>query len=345
MEKKILYYLNQFFGQIGGEDKADYPANLVKEPVGPAVGFEKELGGAGKVVATLICGDNYFNENKEQALEYIKKAIEEVKPDLIVAGPAFNAGRYGMACAGVVTFAEKEFGIKSVTGMYEENPGLDACRGISYVVPTGAAAGDMRAALPNMAKIAKKVLNNEDVRPADGYFAQGRRETILVQDIGAKRAVDMLMKRLNNQPFETELPMPEFDTVEPAPAIKDLKKAVIALVTSGGIVPNGNPDRIQSASAQKWGKYDISKSENLEGDFVTIHGGYDPVYANECPDRVVPLDVLRQMEKDGEIGKVHELFYTTTGTGTAVGNSILFGKEIGKELKEMGVDGVILTST
>ena len=244
MEKKILYYLNQFFGQIGGEDKADYPANLVKEPVGPAVGFEKELGGAGKVVATLICGDNYFNENKEQALEYIKKAIEEVKPDLIVAGPAFNAGRYGMACAGVVTFAEKEFGIKSVTGMYEENPGLDACRGISYVVPTGAAAGDMRAALPNMAKIAKKVLNNEDVRPADGYFAQGRRETILVQDIGAKRAVDMLMKRLNNQPFETELPMPEFDTVEPAPAIKDLKKAVIALVTSGGIVPNGNPDRI-----------------------------------------------------------------------------------------------------
>lgn len=345
MEKKILYYLNQFFGQIGGEDKADYPASLVEGAVGPAVGFESELGGAGKVVATLICGDNYFNENKEKALEFIQKAIQDIKPDLIVAGPAFNAGRYGMACAGVVTFADKEFGIQSVTGMYEENPGLDACRGNAYVVPTGAAAGDMRKALPSMAKIAKKLLNNEAVRPADGYFAQGRRETILVQDIGAKRAVDMLMKRLNNQPFETELPMPEFDTVDPAPAIKDLKKAVIALVTSGGIVPNGNPDRIQSASAQKWGKYDISKSENLEGDFITIHGGYDPVYANECPDRVVPLDVLRQMEKNGEIGKVHELFYTTTGTGTAVGNSILFGKEIGQELKDMGVDGVILTST
>ena len=51
------------------------------------------------------------------------------------------------------------------------------------------------------------------------------------------------------------------------------------------------------------------------------------------------------MEKEGKIGKVYKYFYTTTGTGTAVGNSIKFGVEIGKELKEAGVDGVILTST
>ena len=51
------------------------------------------------------------------------------------------------------------------------------------------------------------------------------------------------------------------------------------------------------------------------------------------------------MQEEGEIGKVYDYFYTTTGTGTAVGNSIVFGEEIGKELKEAGVDGVILTST
>ncbi len=34
----------------------------------------------------------------------------------------------------------------------------------------------------------------------------------------------MLLARLNNEEFETELPMPVFDTVDPAPAIKDLKK-------------------------------------------------------------------------------------------------------------------------
>jgi len=30
--------------------------------------------------------------------------------------------------------------------------------------------------------------------------------------------------------------MPEFDRVPPAPAVKDLSKALVALVTSGGIV-------------------------------------------------------------------------------------------------------------
>ena len=139
--------------------------------------------------------------------------------------------------------------------------------------------------------------------------------------------------------------MPEFDEVEPAPAIKDLSKATIALVTSGGIVPNGNPDRLQSASAQQWNKYDISDKDELKGEYYTVHGGFDPVYCNEKADRVLPLDQLRQMEKNGEIGKVYDYFYTTTGTGTAVANAIQFGEEIGKELKEAGVDGVLLTST
>ena len=154
-----------------------------------------------------------------------------------------------------------------------------------------------------------------------------------------------LMKRLNDEPFETELPMPVFDVVEAAAPIADLSKATIALVTSGGIVPQGNPDHIQSASAQKWGKYNISEIGDLNEGFCTIHGGYDPVYANESPDRVLPVDALKQLEASGEIGKVYDYFYTTTGTGTAVGNSIKFGSEIGQELKDAGVDGVILTST
>ncbi len=180
----------------------------------------------------------------------------------------------------------------------------------------------------------------------EGYLPQGKRLTVFSDKRGSKRAVEMLIKRLKNEEFETELPMPVFDKVEPAPAIKDLSKATIALVTSGGIVPKGNPDRIQSASAQIWGKYNVADLEGLTGnDYCTIHGGYDPVYANEAPDRVAPLDLLKENEKDGVIGKVYEYFYTTTGTGTSVGKSITFGQEIGKELKDAGVDGVIVTST
>lgn len=344
-DKKILFYLNQFFGQIGGEEKASIPPSYVEGGVGPSEAFGKSLDGA-KVVGTIICGDNYFNENKEDAIEFLKKINEEVKPDIVVAGPAFNAGRYGMACAGVAEYFSKEVGIPVVSGMYEENPGLEACQSLAYVAKTGDSAGTMRKALKVMVNIVNKLSSEETVKPdVDGYFAKGIRLTVFSEKTGAQRAVDMLMKRLKNEDFDTELPMPVFDAVEPAKPIADLKKAKIALVTTGGIVPIGNPDRIQSASAQKWGKYDVSGIDKLTGDYCTIHGGYDPVYANEIPDRVVPLDSLKRMEKNGEIGAVYQYFYTTTGTGTAVGNSIKFGREIGQELLDAGVDGVIMTST
>lgn len=346
MKYKVLYYVNQFFGQIGGEDKADTPPIYKEEAIGPAMAFNGMLEDA-KVIGTLICGDNYFNENNEEAVDFILKVLKEEKPDLVVAGPAFNAGRYGVACSGVANLVVDELEVPVVTGMYIENPGLDSCRAKAIVVSTPDSAAGMRKALPVMAKIANKILKGEELGlpEEEGYIAQGKRLTVFSEKRGSQRAVEMLLARFNKEEFKTELPMPVFDKVDPAAAVKDLSKATIALVTSGGIVPLGNPDKIQSASAQKWGKYDISGMNALTGAFCTIHGGYDPVYANENPDRVAPLDILKTYEKEGKIGKVFDYFYTTTGTGTAVGKAIEFGTEIGKELKEAGVDGVILTST
>ena len=342
--KKVIYYLNQFFGQIGGEEKANIPPEFHEKGIGPSLVFAQQLNNV-DLIGTIICGDNYFNENEKEIYIFLEKIFNEYKPELIVAGPAFNAGRYGMACAGVAKFFNEK-GVPVITGMYEENPGKDECKSISYVVKTGNSAIDMKNSMKKMINITNKIIAGEDLRPNnDGYFIQGIRKTVLVDKIESERAIEMLLKRLKNEDFETELPMPQFDKVDPAKPIVDLKHATIALVTSGGIVPMGNPDRIQSASAQKWGKYNISGDDKLKGKYYTIHGGYDPVYANDNPDRVVPLDMLRLLEKEGKIGKVYDYFYTTTGTGTSVGNSIKFGKEIGAELKEAGVDGVILTST
>ena len=252
-----------------------------------------------------------------------------------------------MACAEIAVAVADKLNIPVVTGMYVENPGLDVCKGKAIVVNVSDSAAGMRKALPTMSNIVKKLAKGEalGLPEEEGYIPQGKRLTVFSDKRGSQRAVEMLIARLKNQEIKTELPMPVFDKVEPAAPIADLSKSTIALVTSGGIVPVGNPDRIQSASAQKWGKYDVSRKDDLGADYCTIHGGYDPVYANEKPDRVAPLDILKQYEKDGYIGKVFEYFYTTTGTGTSVGNSIKFGTEIGKELKEAGVDGVILTST
>jgi betaine reductase len=133
MAKKILYYLNQFFGQIGGEDQAHIGPEFKKEAVGPAAAFENMLDGEGEIVGTLICGDNFYNENVEVVEQEMQRLYDELKPDLVVAGPAFNAGRYGMACAGVAKFFDA-LDVPVVSGMYEENPGLDTARGSQWKI-------------------------------------------------------------------------------------------------------------------------------------------------------------------------------------------------------------------
>ena len=78
---KVLYYVNQFFGQVGGEDKAGMSPEHRPGKVGPAMGFEGALKGEGEVVGTIICGDNYFNENKEESLKFILNTVKETSPD------------------------------------------------------------------------------------------------------------------------------------------------------------------------------------------------------------------------------------------------------------------------
>ena len=66
------------------------------------------------------------------------------------------------------------------------------------------------------------------------------------------------------------------------------------------------------SSASHYGEYDITGVTDLTEDtYETAHGGYDPVYANEDADRVLPVDVLRDMEKEGIIGELtsHILYY------------------------------------
>jgi len=232
--------------------------------------------------------------------------------------------------------------------MYGENPGVDSFRKDVYILPTGDSAADMRKSIPRLAGFALKLAKKEEIGKAsdEGYFSRGIRKNVFVEERGSKRAVDMLLKKIKGEKFETEYPMPVFDNVAPNPAVKDMAKAKIALVTSGGIVPKGNPNRIESSSASKYGKYDIEGVSGFNFDNAeTAHGGYDPVPANNDANRVLPLDVMRDMEKEGVIGKLYRYYYTTVGNGTSVANSKAFASQIAGELKNDGIQAVILTST
>lgn len=345
---RVVHYINQFFGQIGGEDKADIRPEVREGVVGPGMALKQAFKGEAEIVATVICGDSYFNENIDEAKAEIIRMIKGYNPDLFVAGPAFNAGRYGVACGTIAKAVKEELNIPVVTGMYSENPGVDLFRKDLYIVLTKDNAAGMRDAIPAMARLALKLTKNEEIGApdAEGYIERGIRKNYFAEDRGSKRAVDMLVSKIKGEQFTTEYPMPNFDRVSPNPPVQDIAHAKIALVTSGGIVPKGNPDRIESSSASKFGKYDIEGRLDLtENDFQTAHGGYDPVYANRDADRVLPVDVMRDLEREGAIGKLHRYYYSTVGNGTSVANAKAYGAKIAAELRNDGVDAVILTST
>ena len=297
---RIVHYLNQFFGGIGGEDKADYEPEVQEKVIGPGLALAQGLGDDYEIVATVICGDNYFGENLDEATDTIVEMVKRYHPDVFVAGPAFNAGRYGVACGTICKAVEERLGIPVVSGMYKENPGTDMFRQDVILVETGNSAATMRKAVPKFVNLIRKLAAGEEILgPAEeGYLERGIRVNYFADERGSERGIQMLLKKIAGEEFSTDLPMPKFDRVPPAEAIKDMSKATIAIVTSGGIVPLDNPDHIESSNATKFGWYPIEGMEKMsKDDYTTIHGGYDRQFVMEDPNLVIPLDVLRKEGK------------------------------------------------
>jgi betaine reductase len=345
---RVVHYLNQFFAGVGGEEKAGEGPQAREGAIGPGRVLVRALGADAKVVGTVYCGDDYVNEQADAATAQILEYVGRYQPDLVVAGPAFNAGRYGLACGRVCTAVQEGLGLPTVTGMYPENPAVTLYRQQVYIVPTEVSAAAMAPALERMAALGLKLARGERLGlPAEeGYLPRGLRFSGFATETAATRAVDMLLKRLRGEAFETEWPLPEYDRVLPPPPIRDLSKAKVALVTSGGIVPRNNPDRIESTFATKWLKYNLAGVTHLTPEqWQSVHGGYDTTNANEDPNRVLPIDVARELEAEGTIGRLHDEYFVTVGSGASTAAAKRFAHEILDELKQSEVDAVIFTAT
>jgi glycine reductase complex component B subunit gamma len=345
---RVVSYLNQFFGQLGGEDKAGIGPQVADGAVGPARAVQQALGDAGTVVATVICGDNYVAEQTDRAVAELLALVAAQRPDLVIAGPAFLAGRYGVACGALCAAVQAKLGVPAVTGMHGENPGVDLYRREVYIVQTSAEAGRMLAEVQRLVALGLRLARGESLgAPAtEGYFARGVTRHTVVEHNAAERAVAMLMAKLAGRPFASEVPLPDFPKIPAPRLLKTLEGATIALVTDGGLVPRGNPDGIEPLNATRYGAYSIEGKTGLDArQYDNVHRGYDTTYVKQDPHRLVPVDVARELEEQGAIGKLHETVYSTTGVATTLAHSARMGREIAEKLREAGVDAVILTST
>ena len=345
---RVVHYLNQFFAQIGGEEKGDVGPGAKNGPIGPGRALQQALGDNGEVVATLYCGDNYFAEHQDEVIDALVQQLAELKADLIVAGPAFESGRYGVACGAICQAAQQKLAIAAVAGMDEENVGAGLYRKNIYIVNSGATIARMVPTLQRMAALGVKLARREAIgKPADeGYLPRGIKRNEFADKPPAERAIDMLLAKLRGEEFHSEIAPPKFAGSKPAAPLADLKSAVIALVTDGGLVIEGNPDKIEPGRPTRFTTIPISGVNSLAADkYDAVHSGYDTACANQDPNRLVPLDTMRELEHEGKFAKLHEFVHSTGGAHAAVENAVQIGRQIADQLKAAGVTGVILTST
>jgi betaine reductase len=337
---RVVHYLNQFFGGIGGEEWAQTPLEVREGPVGPGRLLQQTLGAAGTVVATLVCGDDYVAEREEAAGASIREALQRCQPDLVMAGPAFDSGRYGLGCALTCRVA-RSLGVPAVTAMYPENAAIITHRRELLAVPTGLSSTEMRDVIARMVALGLKVVRGEPLGPAleEGYIPHGIRTLVTKDRVGYERAVDMLLARVAGRPFVSEILVQHYERVTPAPPVPDLSRAMLGIVVSTGIVPRGNPDRLPGARALTAGRYSVDGLSRLDvGDWESAHGGFNTKVLNtEGPDYALPLAALRALQAEGAIGGIYPWIFSTVGNQTAVGPAREIGQLAAAEFRDAGV--------
>jgi len=126
----------------------------------------------------------------------------------------------------------------------------------------------------------------------------------------------------------------------------NLTSAVIALVTTGGLVRKGNPDKQVSANATRYFRHNVKELQSLSGaDWEAYHAGYFNHIVNKNPDYILPLGFMRDLERQGEVGGVYPWIYALPGVSTPVAQARRMGADVARELKEAHVDGCLLVAT
>jgi glycine reductase complex component B subunit gamma len=345
---RVVHYINAFFGGLGGEEEAHTAISLQDGALGPGRLLEQILADDGQVIATIMCGDGYFGEHEEAVAAQVREYLRDLKPDVFLAGPAFRSGRYGLACGRLCLEAER-LGIPAVTGMHEENPGSDLYRPQHlYIIAAATSAVGMQAALQRMTALALKRVRGVPLGSAaeEGFLPRAVRRTVRTGTPAAARAVAMALKKWRGDPYTSELTVETFEVIPPPPPLSDPGKTLFALVTESGLVPRGNPDRLPSAAATHWAKYSIAGMDRLvPGAWDGVHGGYDNSAALQDPNRVVPLDAVRALEREGRIGELLDELFVTVGNLGSLNAMKRIGAEVANTLVQRGVGAVILPAT
>lgn len=162
-----VFYMNQFFAEIGGEEMANIPPAVTDKIVGPAKGLKAYP--RFRVCKIIYCGDDYANNNIDELKSLVARVLGEYKKVLFIASPSFNRTEFSMVNLKLCDYVQSVLRIETVAGMYADTyEKIKADTPFNYynhldVVSTKNSAAGMRAAMPKILQIGEKKYKNQQL--------------------------------------------------------------------------------------------------------------------------------------------------------------------------------------
>ena len=119
---KVLLIFDQIQAGMGGKENPMQPLGGKTMAIGSASmldGGLKEVDG--KVVATLFCGDGFFEANTEMVKQKMTAMVKKINPDVVICGPAYDYKGYAKMCAALTKQINDNTDIPALCAMAEQN--------------------------------------------------------------------------------------------------------------------------------------------------------------------------------------------------------------------------------
>lgn len=162
---KVLLVLNHVQAGMGSDENADLPPAGKKSIIGPGKMMEpyfKEMDG--EIVATLYCGDLYYQNNEEEVKKKFVAMAKKLSPDVVVCGPALHYPNFGVMAGGLAEEINNKSDIPAFAAMSLENPATEKYKDKVIVVKTPKKGGvGLNQSIENICKMAVKLAKKENV--------------------------------------------------------------------------------------------------------------------------------------------------------------------------------------
>ncbi|MEJ7666348.1 MAG: glycine/sarcosine/betaine reductase selenoprotein B family protein [Hymenobacter sp.] len=345
---RVVHYLNQFFVGAGGEDAAASPPS--SQPMAPSA-----LADAWPSCSVTELRDRGHRllrrrrrRRRPEAVAEILALIQAAKPDLVVTGPAFTSGRYGLACARVAAAATagRAAGRRAMhPGQPRPRRGRRRTGGAPAARRPG--AWGRRSTTPGRRR-PSAWLAGEALTAADGRSgtparpaAHGRRNAARA---GGRPGAGP-PGRATGTPPRSPSPLRPGDARRPP--VADLGAATVALVTEGAPGPRRQPRRASSRPGPPSGCATRSTAWRSSS---RASGGRSTAGSPRCgptPTRTASCPSTWPASSSGRAPSASctTEYLVTAGNGTSVANARRFGIEWAADLRHSGARAAILTAT